>query len=267
MKYASLLRLRRIFAAVVFLLFLMAFVLGSLPIDGIARYQIGPALLAGNLLFLAIIIVLTLCLGRVYCACLCPLGIGQDALGRVIKKPSRKPLPRHWPVRVFILVLFAIAFFGGFLTLYGLLDPYSIFGRLSASLFAPVISFIKNIFANVSEYFGIEFPASQEVIIAEWPIFLISFATFLLLFFLVWKFGRAWCNYCPIGTALGLLGGKSLFRIRLDPEKCVGCKRCEKKCKTGCINIQKKEVDTDRCIVCQTCIEECPRDAIRYGKD
>lgn len=266
MKYNYLQWLRRILAASVFLLFILAFVFGSLPINSFAHYQVGPALLAGNLLFLGLVFMLTLCLGRVYCSCVCPLGIGQDFLGRILKKSCRKPLPGHLFLRVCLLVLFACSFFGGFLTIYGLLDPYSIFGRISVSLFAPVFSFFKNILVETSDSLGSDLSATDEVLFPEWGVFFIAIGSFMLLIFLVWKFGRAWCNYCPVGTVLGLIGSKSLLRIHLFPEKCVGCKRCEKICKSGCINIEKKEIDNTRCVVCQNCVEKCPKGAIKYGK-
>ena len=43
------------------------------------QWQVLPDLLAGNLLVIAVIIVLTLLLGRIYCSVLCPLGISQTS--------------------------------------------------------------------------------------------------------------------------------------------------------------------------------------------
>lgn len=99
------------------------------------QWQVLPALLAGNLLVIAVIIVLTLLLGRIYCSVLCPLGISQDFvfwLAKRRKKNRRKFTFRRERriVRYSILMLTGLAFLAGLSGFVGLVDPYSIFGRI-----------------------------------------------------------------------------------------------------------------------------------------
>lgn len=265
MKKGSLIWLRRLLAAVVFGAFFLAFAFNIMPLPQLAHYQIGPALLAGGLAFLGAAAIITLCLGRVYCAAFCPLGIGQDLLGRIFRKNRHKPLPQYVWLRITILAVFVAALLCGFLFIYALLDPYSSFGRIVGAIFAPLAQFINNLLALGAEALGSSAFIRHEVRFAGWPAFLAGLATLIALVFLIWKLGRVWCNYCPVGTILGFLGRKSLCRIQLNQEKCVGCHRCEKVCKTGCIDIKNGAVDGSRCVVCQNCTQVCPAEAITYG--
>lgn len=265
MKNRTLLWSRRILAAIVFGIFFLAFAFVAVPAARLAHFQIGPALLGGGVIFLIAIALLTLCFGRVYCAALCPLGSAQDILGRIVKKSRKKPLSPHFWLRLLILAIFAGALFGGFLFVYGIMDPYSAFGRMAGAVFGPLVASVNNLFAMGAEAMGLSFFTVHEIQFAGWPAFGAGLITLLLLCLLVWTSGRVWCNYCPVGTALGLIGRKSLARISLDTGKCVACGRCERTCKTGCIDIKKGEVDNSRCVACQSCAPVCPTGAINYG--
>lgn len=96
----------------------------------------------------------------------------------------------------------------------------------------------------------------------------------LLLFGIFTKGGRGFCNFlCPTGAALALLhrlGSKLPFShaMRVDKEKCVGCKLCEKKCPMRSVRVveRKAEIGIDNCICCGVCEQTCPKKAIRYGR-
>lgn len=67
---------------------------------------------------------------------------------------------------------------------------------------------------------------------------------------------------CPAGAC------KDLILYRIDPEKCTGCGRCAKKCPSGAISGQLKEVhviDVDKCTKCNTCYEVCRFGAVYKG--
>lgn len=58
---------------------------------------------------------------------------------------------------------------------------------------------------------------------------------------------------------------KTPVALRIDPDKCVGCTKCAKRCPVGAISGQVKKahiIDMDKCIRCRTCKLGCPKDAI-----
>lgn len=55
-----------------------------------ARIQLVPAILATNFVVVAVLLVLTLLFGRVYCSVICPLGLFQDAAGRLRGRKRKK---------------------------------------------------------------------------------------------------------------------------------------------------------------------------------
>ena len=57
--------------------------------------------------------------------------------------------------------------------------------------------------------------------------------------------------------------------VRLDPEKCVGCTTCIKKCPTEAIRVRKgrASIQSERCIDCGECIRTCPHGAKRAVSD
>lgn len=95
----------------------MVLTFGGIVAPVLPQWQFLPALLAGNLLVIAVIAILTLLLGRIYCSVLCPLGISQDFvfwLAKRRKKNRRKFAFRRERriMRYSILILTGLAFWG-----------------------------------------------------------------------------------------------------------------------------------------------------------
>ncbi|MFW6113780.1 MAG: DUF362 domain-containing protein [Actinomycetota bacterium] len=68
----------------------------------------------------------------------------------------------------------------------------------------------------------------------------------------------------PLDRLLGR-GLKGVYgEVRVDAEKCDGCRICTKACPVEAITMvdDLPEVDTERCIACFCCAEACPRGAI-----
>lgn len=49
---------------------------------------------------------------------------------------------------------------------------------------------------------------------------------------------------------------------RVIKDSCIACKKCERNCPMGAINIDKNEVDINKCIGCNGCTNGCPKNAI-----
>ena len=86
-----------------------------------------------------------------------------------------------------------------------------------------------------------------------------------MIFIMAWKHGRTWCNtICPVGTILGLLSRFSLFKVRIDSDKCNSCGLCATKCKAACINSKEHTIDYGRCVDCFDCLGGCKQKALIY---
>lgn len=236
-----------------------------------ARIQFLPALFALNVGVVALLVALTLVLGRVYCSVICPLGVMQDCIswlsGRRKKKKYRfsySPAKNWW--RYTVLGLFIIAMIAGVGSFVALLAPYSSYGRIVWNLLGPVYDAGNNLLAKIAEHFNSYAFYEKEVWIRSISTFIIAAVTFVALFILAWRNGRTYCNtICPVGTILGVLSRFSLLGIRINKDKCVECGLCSRKCKASCIDGKNRKVDYSRCVACMDCIDTCTHNAITYG--
>ena len=231
------LKVIRIILAALMLLGITALLLDT---TGVLRHWLGwmpkvqllPAMMALNVAVVVAILLVTLVIGRFYCAVVCPMGIFQDlfvwahklVFGK--KRPYRYRKPANW-LRYTVLALFSIAV---------LIAPYSAYARMVTGLHASGL--------------------------AQW----VAIATLAVIGLMSFTMGRLWCNtICPVGSLLGLLAKHRLFGIRIDAAKCVGCRKCEHGCKAMCIDIDNKRIDHSRCVDCWNCLAQCPTGAISLG--
>ena len=203
------------------------------------KVQLLPAILALNVVLVVAILVVTFLVGRLYCSVICPLGIMQDIftwLHKIVfgkKHLFRYRKPTNW-LRYTVLALFVLAMLIGMGAIATLIAPYGAFARIVTGLRASGV--------------------------ALW----VAIATLVVIGVLSFTMGRMWCNtICPVGSLLSLVSKYSLFGIRIDADKCVGCHRCEHRCKAMCIDIDgRKKVDMSRCVDCFNCLGECNVGAI-----
>ncbi len=234
----------------------------------LARVQFLPALLAVNVGVVVVLVLLTLLFGRIYCSVICPLGVMQDVISWVAGKRKKNRYtysPALTWLRYGVLVAFVAATLAGIGSVMALLAPYSAYGRIATNLFAPFYEWGNNLLALIAARFDSYAFYSVDVWLKSLATLLLAAGTFAVLFVLSWRYGRTYCNtICPVGTILGTLSRFSLFRIRIDPEKCGGCRLCERNCKAACIDAKNYHVDHSRCVDCMDCLGKCRKNAISY---
>lgn len=235
-----------------------------------AKIQFMPAILALNAGVIIGLIALTLIFGRVYCSVICPLGIFQDIISWLSckRKKARNKFSfskaNNW-LRYTLLVLFVVAFALGIGSFVALLSPYSSYGRIVSNLFAPLYQWGNNLLALIAERVDSYAFYSKEVWIKSLPTFIVSAITLIAIFILAWRSGRAYCNnICPVGSFLGLISRFSIFKVKINTDKCTGCTLCARNCKASCINPKEHKIDYSRCVVCFDCIGNCKQGAISF---
>lgn len=246
----------------------------------IPKWQVVPALLALNVVAIVVLALATFIFGRAYCSILCPLGISQDIIIWLRRKtaPKRKSRPGLFGfkpeskiIRYSFLATFVILIGLGLLAIIpssfaGLLDPYSIFGRIIGQLGVPVwrssVGAVAEIAADNGHYIIDSTPHPAAFL---WPVAAVAIIQLLIVGIMAWRSGRSYCNIiCPVGTLLGLLSRFSLLRPEIDLNKCNRCGRCGRHCKAMCINTKEHKIDYSRCIVCMDCLDNCTQNAISY---
>lgn len=266
-------RIRTILALVVFVLITLLFldVTGTLHkyFGWLASIQFWPALLALHVGVVALLVVLTLVFGRIYCSVICPLGVMQDVISRLhgIRKKNRFTYSKEkrW-LRYGVLVVFVASTLAGVNAVVSLLAPYSSYGRIASSLMKPVYEAGNNVLAAIAERFDSYAFYSVDVWMKSLPTLIVASVTLVVIAVLAWRGGRTYCNtVCPVGTILSFLARFSWLKVRIDGSKCVNCGLCTKNCKASAIDFKNHKIDYSRCVVCGDCIDKCNKGAIRLS--
>ncbi len=263
-------RIRTILALVVFVLITLLFldVTGTLHkyFGWLASIQFWPALLALHVGVVALLVLLTLVFGRIYCSVICPLGVMQDIISRLhgIRKKNRFTYSKEkrW-LRYGVLVVFVASALAGVNAVVSLLAPYSSYGRIASSLMKPVYEAGNNVLAAIAEHLDSYAFYSVDVWMKSLPTMIVASVTLVVIAVLAWRGGRTYCNtVCPVGTILSFLARFSWLKVRIDGSKCVNCGLCTKNCKASAIDFKNHKIDYSRCVVCGDCIDKCNKGAI-----
>ena len=263
-------RTRRILAAAMFVCVTLLFLdfTGSLHawLGWVAKVQFVPALLAANVVAVALLVVFTLVFGRIYCSVVCPLGIAQDLLARLNTKKNKYAYssPSTW-LRVGVLVCFVALIAMGMVSIAGLIEPYSIYGRVAQSLLQPIYVGANNVVAFAAKHLDSYAFYDREVWLRGGVTLVAAVVSVAVIAILAIRGGRTYCNtICPVGTLLGFVSRFSWLKVSIDADKCMNCRKCERACKASCIDIKTHTVDYSRCVVCGNCLEQCSFDALQY---
>ena len=223
------------------------------------KFQLVPNVLGiatGGVVVVALIILVTLLVGRVYCSVICPFGIYQDVVNRVAcwfktKKQRRTSYAQaHNGWRYGILAAVLLSTVLGFTLPLVYLDPYGLYGKICVKLGRPLVALVSG-----SEYHGF-----------VWTAFAFAMVVFVTVTLLAAFKGRFYCNtICPVGSLLGLISKHAAFRLTVDMDKCRHCLLCGKSCKAYCLDSKNVHFDYSRCVMCLDCTQACSEDAIHLA--
>lgn len=225
--------------------------LGSCPIGAI-QAVIGnwnfkfAFYVSGFLIFIGAII------GRIVCGWLCPFGLIQDLLHKI-------PFPKKIntfrgdkllrKLKYVILIVFVILLPMFLVDLLGQGAPY--FCKLICPVGAleggiPLVLLNKALHGAIGWLYA-------------WKITILI--VIIILAIIIY---RPFCKYiCPLGAIYALFNPISVFRYKVDPDKCINCGACSRNCYMGCDPTQN--ANDLECIRCGKCEKICPKDAISYG--
>lgn len=251
--------IRRLVALLVLLAF-AALCSGAVPeaytmwLSGTPKVQFIPLLLSAlhgcavAIGVLGALMLLTRLFGRVYCSWLCPLGILQDIVNRLVRPRGMKAArytPNHPLIRACFALLAALSLCCGASLVFAALDPYT-----SAAL---AFGTLKHLLLT---------GAGEEAGAWRMGLGLILLCLALPLGMAAWR-GRLYCNtVCPVGAVLGLLARYAPFAPKIDKAVCRRCGACLKSCKAHAIDLKRGHIDRTRCVGCYDCTAVCQHGAL-----
>ena len=190
-------------------------------------------------------------LGRFVCGWLCPFGLIQEALYKIPFFKKLRVLPGDRALRLLKYVILA---------LFVLLLPMVVtdFVGQGQPWFCKYICPAGTLEAGLP--LAIANPGVRAAVGALfwWKVGLL--AAIVLLSLLVY---RPFCRYlCPLGAIYGLFNPLSLYRYRVDAQRCTHCGKCARGSVLLAVEPYKTP-NSPECIRCGACRSACPTSAIQ----
>jgi polyferredoxin len=216
--------------------------LSSIQLSDAGRFASEGVATAALFLF-AVLLVVTLLFGRIFCSWACHMLALQEACRWMLGKLGVRP--KLMPSRLLWLVPFGAAF-------YAFLLPVVERLWLGVPFPTPQLALTSNhLWANL--------PGPVEAVAA----ILVGGLT------MVYLLGSlSFCKYvCPYGAVFAVADNLALGRIRLTGE-CDACARCTAACTTG-VRVHEEVlrlgmVANSGCMRCFECVSACPQEALAY---
>ncbi len=222
--------------------------LGSCPVGALqsslsARGSKISLYVSGFLIFVGAL------MGRYVCGWLCPFGLIQDLLNKI---PFPKKLRTFKGDRILrklkyvILLVFVVLLPMVAVDVTGLGEPWFCKYICPAGTLEGGVPLVL-LNSALRETLGFLY---------TWKILILTVTVILSVIIY-----RPFCKYiCPLGAIYSFFNKVSVFRIKVDKEKCIGCDKCERVCK---MNVNPSETpDSAECIRCRECISACPTGAL-----
>lgn len=188
-------------------------------------------------------------MGRFVCGWLCPFGLVQDLLHKIpfpkkIKTFRGDKLLRKLKYVIFMVFVILLPLF--WVDILGQGAPYFCklicpVGTLEGGI--PLVLLNKTLRSTIGWLY-------------TWKMVLLALTVFLAIVIY-----RPFCKYiCPLGAVYSVFNPVSVFKYRVDKEKCVNCGACAKVCKMQVDPVQN--ANDPECIRCGQCKKACPTGAI-----
>ena len=216
----------------------------------ISKTIIFPARMTGHYAsvysMIAMWLVASLTLGRGWCSWVCFYGGWEDGISALAGK---KRLNIDKPPQ-------ALRYFNYSMLMFLVLVSLATASSVYCEWFCP--------FKLVTEYAEITDISSYIATI----IFICTFVGLVVILPFITK-KRFQCSvFCPFGAFQSLVDRISIYRLRIDTDKCIGCEKCVSVCPT--LSLTKESYKTKgeplySCTKCGICIDNCPSGAISYG--
>ncbi len=195
-----------------------------------------------------ILVLYSILFGRMICGWLCPFGLIQELLYK-IKTPKVK---KSFITRILSFFKYVVLVF------FVLIVPITYAFRDT-----PLPAFCKYICPAGTLEGGLGLlsnKVNESYFSMLGPLFTWKFLLMVSILVACVFIFRMFCRFiCPLGALYGLFNKISIFGIKLDENKCVGCNKCINKCK-----MDIKHVGDQECISCGECVSVCPTGAIAW---
>ncbi|MCY6958530.1 4Fe-4S binding protein [Clostridium brassicae] len=217
----------------------------SCPIGSIQAI-LGSAKYKFSFYILGILMLIGVVLGRVVCGFLCPFGLVQEFLNK-IRTPKFK-LP-NWTkyIKYVVLIIFVILLPILWANELGMGDPTFCkyicpAGMLEGGI--PLVLMNNSLRSIVGFLF-------------KWKMAILIFTIILSIYTF-----RPFCKaICPLGAIYSFFNPISIYKLEIDKDKCIYCKKCSEVCGMG-VEVYKSPNSLE-CIRCGECKTVCPTKAIK----
>jgi ferredoxin-type protein NapH len=193
--------------------------------------------------------VLTIILGKSFCAWVCPARYA----GSMIRQAGQKKMPGAsasitsiWhKLQHFMQRKMSLSWKDGLAILAGLFIGIAMFDFPAYSIFCPVGILSRNLIELISH-----FRLRTDLVLLTVPLALS----------LIFKFG--WKCACPMGLIRGLLATSNRTLIPVvDYDACLGCGKCMDNCSSG-VSLHENRYDSFSCSKCLNCLKDCKHHAV-----
>ena len=193
---------------------------------------------AGLVIFMAILTVALLA-RKGFCGWMCPVGFMSNLVQRLgVRWKINRSVPCWLDYALTSLKYFLLAFF-----------LYIICWKMDLEAITSFLQTPYNLAADTKMLQFFLAPSS------------LTLGVLLFLMFISFVIPNFWCRYlCPYGALLGILAFFSPFQVNRNQDKCIGCKRCDRKCPGGIKVSRKETVRSPECTGCLECVAVCPKD-------